>query len=301
MSYGVDYPNISTGNLFTAVDPYVATGTQTNQNQWPNGALNPPGAVYAMNTWGQLYSQYAGYSSTFAPFVTVLGTTATSTSVTSVSTTEQLVVGMTVTGSGVAAGTTITAITSTTAITLSKATTSSVTLCQLSCFFSTKIFNGAPPVVKYVRYLSQNNPSLLAYPGAVYYTDSTCTTVTGYSSEVFGTVANYATQTWANAGAGWLLYNSTASGLTGAASATALNGNWCWIQVGGLLPGAAAVSSTVIGDSLSASITSAQSFTVVRTAAGTANPYINHLGVAWSGLSTNTTCDVMVNPLLAQI
>ena len=300
MSFGVDFPNISTGNLFTAVDPYVATGSQTNQTQWPNGALNPPGSVYNLNVF-QLYSQYAGYSSTAAPFVTVLGTTNSTTSVTSVTTTEQLIVGMTVTGTGIPAGTTIAAIPSSTTLTLSKAATTSTTLDQLSCFFGTKVNNGAPPVVKYVRYLSQNNPSLLAYPGAVYYTDSTCTTVTGYSNEAFGIGTNNSPATWGNSAAGWLLYNSTASGLTGAASATALNGNWCWIQVGGLLPGAAVVASTAIGDSLSVSVTTAQSFTVVRTAAGTAPIYWNNLGVAWSPVSTNTTADVLVNPLLSQI
>jgi hypothetical protein len=134
----------------------------------------------------------------------------------------------------------------------------------------------------------------------VYYTDNTGTTVTGYVNEAYGTTANNGAMN-PNACAGVLLYNSTVSGLSGAASATALNGNWCWIAVGGLVPSVKAVASVVIGDSLSMSVTSTQAFTVVRTALGTANPYQNYLGVAQSNLSTNTTCDLLINPALTQI
>jgi len=294
MSYGIDFPNISTGNLYTAIDPYVATGSQTSQTQWPNGALNPPGAVYAGLPW-QYFTQYSGFSTNYAPATTVLGTTSTSVNVTAVTNTTQLSVGMTVTGSGVPTGTTIAAIPSTTTLTLSKATTTSVTLAQLTCFFGSKVPNGVPPVVKYVRYSSQNNPTLLAYSAGVYYTDSTCTTVSGYANEAYGVTTNNAAMI-PNACAGVLLANTTSG-----ATAAALNGNWCWIAVGGLVPNVSAVASVVIGDSLSMSVTSTNAFTVVRTAQGTANPYQNYLGVAWSNLSTNTTCDVLLNPALQQI
>jgi len=298
MSYGVDYPNISGSSLYTSIDTYVATGSQTNQTQWPNGALNPPGSVYA-GLPVQLFNQYAGFSSYYSPITTVLGTTATATTVTSVNNTGQLAVGQAVSGSGVAAGTTISAITSTTAITLSAATTSSVTLDQLTISEGTKIFNGFPPVVKYVRYLSQNNPAVLAYPSVVYYTDSTGTTVTGYAGEAFGNTTNQGAVN-VNACAGVLLYNTTVSGLSGSASATALNGNWCWMVVAGLVPGVKCVASCIIGDTVLASSSATAAFTVTRQQQGT-NAYPYFLGTCMSNLSTNTTCDLLVNPLLANL
>lgn len=290
----VDYPNLY--NPYTQIDTYVAAGANGAPGQWL-GATNFPGQIATLPP--QIFAAYTGFSSNYAPAITALGTTATSTSVTSLTSTENLVVGMLVTGSGVAAGTTISAITSSTAITLSAATSSSVTLNQLTFYYpSTNIPNGFPPVFKYVRYLSQSNQSLNAYPGIVYYADSTGTTVTGYAGEAYGVTTNNASVP-GNALAGVLLYNTTSSGLSGSAAAAALNGNWCWIQVGGLCPAMKAIASCVIGDSLSASVSNTAAFTVVRTAGGTANPYTRYLGTVWSNLSSNTTCDVLINPLLA--
>jgi hypothetical protein len=290
----IDFPNLT--NPFTQIDTYSSqvsgVPVPVTAGYYPNGAMNVPGGVYQMPV--SVYSKYAGLSSTYAPAVTVLGTTSTSVNVASVNNTNELAVGMTVTGSGVAAGTTIAAIPTSTTITLSKATTTSVTLAQLTCFFGTNVYNGFPPILKYVRYLSQNNPALLAYPAGVYYADSTGTVVTGYANEAYGVTTNNAALN-PNACAGVLLPSTASSGVT----AAALNGNWCWIQVGGLCPGVAAVGSCVIGDSLSMSVTTTQAFTVVRTALGTANPYQNYLGVCMSNLSTNTTCDLLVNPVLA--
>ena len=119
-----------------------------------------------------------------------------------------------------------------------------------------------------MRYLSTNGPALNAYPSVVYYADATGTLVTGYVNEAYGVGSNNSPITVANQCAGVLLPNSTSLGISGSASATALNGNWCWIQVGGLCPGVKAVASTVIGDLLYASVTTTQAFTVVRAAAG---------------------------------
>lgn len=282
-------------NPYTQVDAYSSqvsgVPVPVTAGYYPNGAMNVPGGVYELPF--SIFAKYTGLGTYYAPAVTVLGTTATSTSVTSVSNPGLLSVGMTVTGSGVAAGTTITAISGTT-VTLSAATTTSVTLNQLTCFYSTNsVYNGLPVLLKYVRYQSQNNPALGAYPAGVYYADSTGTVVTGYANEAYGVTTNNVAMN-GNACAGVLLNNTTVGG-----TAAALNGNWCWIAVGGVVPGVKAVASCVIGDTLSMSVTSTQAFTVVRTAAGTASPYNNFLGTCESNLSTNTTVDLWVNPALA--
>lgn len=289
----IDFPQNT--NPYTQIDQYYAAGAiSPTPGYYPNGAMNVPGGVYQLPS--SIFAKYAGFNSTYAPAVTVLGTTATSTNVTSVSNPGLLSVGMSVTGSGVATGTTITAISGTT-VTLSLATTSSVTLNQLTCFYSTSaVYNGLPVILKYVRYVSQNNPALLAYPAGVYYADSTGTTVTGYVNEAYGVGTSNSPITVANQVAGILLPNTTSG-----ASATSLNGNWCWMAVGGVVPAAAAVASCVIGDNVYMSVTSTQAFTVVRVQAGAAAPiYPRFLGTCWSNLnSTNVTCDLLVNPMLA--
>ena len=86
---------------------------------------------------------------------------------------------------------------------------------------------GAPLVVRYVRYNSTANPALVAGPAPVYWTDETFTTVSGVFSE--GSPSN------ANSLAGFLLPNTTTlSSLT----AAQLNGNWCFIAVSGFIPSA---------------------------------------------------------------
>ena len=87
---------------------------------------------------------------------------------------------------------------------------------------------GLPPVYKYVQYNSTSNPSVVAAPAPVYYTDETFTIVTGAASEAYVTTAGVSV-------AGYLMPNTTAlSTLT----AALLNGNWVWIQVAGFLKGA---------------------------------------------------------------
>lgn len=47
-----EFPNISTGNLYTAIDTYtntISTQPPTNTPSWPNGAQNPPGAFYLLS------------------------------------------------------------------------------------------------------------------------------------------------------------------------------------------------------------------------------------------------------------
>lgn len=118
---------------------------------------------------------------------------------------------------------------------------------------------GAPLVIRYVRYNSTANPAVLTAPAAVYWTDETFTTVTGVFSE-----GNPAATGNLNSFAGIMLVNSTAvSGLT----AAILNGNYIWIATSGFVPGVAVPASTAIGDSLTGV---SGNFLMFRTASGTA-------------------------------
>lgn len=145
---------------------------------------------------------------------------------------------------------------------------------------------GAPLIVRYVRYNSTANPNLLAYPAPVYWTDETYTTVSGVFTE-----GNPAATGNLNSLAGWLLPNYTALGLTAAAAATALNGNWCFIATKGFLPGAAVVAATAIGDFL---VGAAGNFTVGKVASGTA-PTTRFGAVAQSAVTGNTTADILID------
>jgi len=115
---------------------------------------------------------------------------------------------------------------------------------------------GSQRFVKYVRYNPTASVAMVAGPAPVYWKDSTYTVVTPTLSEALG--AN------ANSFAGWLLPNTTSfAGLT----AAQLNGNFCFIHVGGFLPACIAPAGTAIGDAI---IGAAGSFTGARVAAGTA-------------------------------
>lgn len=121
---------------------------------------------------------------------------------------------------------------------------------------------GAPLVVRYVRYNSTANPNLLASPGVVYWTDETFTTVSGVFTE-----GNPSATGNLNSLAGLLLVSSTSLGLTGAQAAAALNGNWCFIATSGFVPGASVVALTATGDAL---VGAAGNFVNARVASGTA-------------------------------
>lgn len=77
---------------------------------------------------------------------------------------------------------------------------------------------------KYVRYNPTTSEAIQAGPALVYWKDETFTTVTGLSTEAFINGPNGV--------AGWLLYNTTA---VPGATAAQINGNFCWILVGGFL------------------------------------------------------------------
>ena len=195
MSFGLDYPVITTGNLFTAIDPYVATSVSSI-----NGAQNTAGAIY-----------------------------------------------------------------------------------QAPINQATIVTKGPAPngYFKYVRYNPTVTQTLKNGPVLVYWKDETFTTVTGLYSEALVGI---------NGVAGWLLYNTTTT--TGAV-ATDINGNWCWIQVGGLLVGAWVTAAAAAGASLYGA---ASTFGATgTTAASTAPP---NVVAGWSlGAAASNLVDLQV-PLL---
>src|ERR1700761_8080904 len=90
--------------------------------------------------------------------------------------------------------------------------------------------SGSPIFLKYVRYNPTASQTIVNGPTIVYWKDETFTTVTGLLSEAIG-----GTTLGLNFIAGWMLPNTT--DLPSVTAAT-LNGNWCFIQVGGFLSGA---------------------------------------------------------------
>jgi hypothetical protein len=145
---------------------------------------------------------------------------------------------------------------------------------------------GAPPVLKYVQYLSTANPAPVAAPAPVYWKDETFTVVTGVYSEGFTGTANSI--------AGYLLVNTTSvSSLTATVLTNSGNGVGVWIQIGGWLSGAyaptagsAGVGNTIIG--------SAGNWTSTAVAAGTAGSRI--LGMQLTAVASSA-CDVLVGGL----
>lgn len=96
--------------------------------------------------------------------------------------------------------------------------------------------SGLQLITKYVRYNPTVSQTIQAGPAIVYWKDETFTTITGLYSEAFLSANQPAGV------AGWLLYNTTA---LSSAVATAINGNFCWICVGGFLAGAFVTAATV--------------------------------------------------------
>ena len=141
---------------------------------------------------------------------------------------------------------------------------------------------GSTRFAKYVRYNPTNSVAIPTGPAPVYWKDEAMITVTPTLAEALGGNAN--------AFAGWLMYNTTT---TAAAAAATINGNWCFIHVGGFLPGAVAPAATAAGDII---IGAAGAFTPARVAAGTA-PTNVVAGVARSAVA-NGLADIWV-PLLA--
>jgi len=123
---------------------------------------------------------------------------------------------------------------------------------------STTKGQGAPVVVRYVRYNSTANPAVVAGPAPVYWTDETFTTVSGVFTEGIPNSTGSS-----NMLAGFLAPNTTSySGLTN----TILNGNYVFIVVAGFVSQAwltaGAVGGTVYG--------TAGNWTVSATASGSA-------------------------------
>lgn len=216
MALGTEFPVITTGNLYTAIDTYSNTITQQppiNTPSNPNGAMNPAGSAF-------LLAPGVGQSANKAA----------------------------------------------------------------AALYGANGW-GAPLIVRYVRYNSTANPNLIATPGPVYWTDETYTTVSGVFTE-----GNPAATGNINSLAGWLLPNYTALGLTAAAAATALNGNWCFIATKGFLSGVAVPALTAVGDAI---IGAAGNFTLGRVASGTA-PTTKYVAIAQTAVAAGVA-DILID------
>lgn len=84
---------------------------------------------------------------------------------------------------------------------------------------------GAQPVVKYLQYKSTSQPTPVAGPAPVYYTDESFTTVSGNAAEAYVTTNGLSI-------AGYLLPNTTAIPTL---TAAILQLCYVWVQVGGLI------------------------------------------------------------------
>jgi len=138
----------------------------------------------------------------------------------------------------------------------------------------------AQPVLKYVLYLSTTNPTPSAYPAPVYYTDESFSTVSGNAAEAFYTTSGACV-------AGYLLPNSTA---IASLTATQLNNSYCFIQVGGLLVGAAApttLTAAGVGNYIYGATTGNFTSIVNSSVVG------RLLGVQWTAIASSA-CDVLV-------
>jgi hypothetical protein len=139
---------------------------------------------------------------------------------------------------------------------------------------------------RYVRYNSASNPTPTGVTGPfpVYWTDATFTTVTPVVSE--------AIFNGPNAIAGLAMPNLTSlSQYTAAQLATALNGNYIWIAVGGYVSGIWAPASTAVGDQLIG--VAASTFNLARVAAGTA-PTSRCVAYATTAVATNLCNGLLV-------
>jgi hypothetical protein len=146
---------------------------------------------------------------------------------------------------------------------------------------------GAPPVLKYVYYNSTLNPAPVTAPAPVYWLDESFTQITGAAEEAYNPVVGSANGA---AIAGYLLPNTVSySGLT----ASILNQSYCWIQVGGFLPGAfepSTQTSTTFSNPIyglgSGNWTSGVNTSVPNS--------VRAVGCIWSAVAGGV-CDVLVN------
>ena len=139
---------------------------------------------------------------------------------------------------------------------------------------------GCYTTYKYVRYSSTANPTMVAGPAPVYYTDETFTTVSGVYSEGLNSGVN--------ACAGFMLPNTgsvAGVGLGSGVTAALLNGNYVWIAVEGFVP--SCYLSTGAADN---AIVGASGNFAVAVATGV----IVRIGTIWGTVSSNIG-DVLVS------
>jgi len=141
---------------------------------------------------------------------------------------------------------------------------------------------GAQPVYKYVYYNSTANPAPVAAPAPVYYTDESFTTVSGNAAEAYFTTLGACI-------AGYIMPNTTALSTLTAAQ---LNQSYLFMQIGGLLVGAYAPTTTTAaapGNAIVGSTTGNWASTVLTVAAVAGRS----AGWQWTAIASST-CDVLL-------
>lgn len=137
---------------------------------------------------------------------------------------------------------------------------------------------GAQPVVKYLYYNSTTNPTPVAGPAPVYYTDETFTTVSGNAAEAFITVNGCCL-------AGYLLPNTTSiSGLT----AAELNTSYVFVQTGGLVTAAWGPTSGTLGIGLAIGAATTGNWASIGTAT------LPKIAGYQMTVAASSLCDVLV-------
>lgn len=149
---------------------------------------------------------------------------------------------------------------------------------------------GAPPVFKYVYFYDSADlsESMQAAPAPVYYIDESFSTVTANAADAYFTTGGACV-------AGYLMPNTTALGTSNTATQwyTQLLQSYCWIQVGGFLPGALQPSTRTgagAGSYITGLATGEWASLVNTTVAASSRI----LGIQWTAISSAGLCDVLV-------
>jgi hypothetical protein len=133
--------------------------------------------------------------------------------------------------------------------------------------------SGLNAYYKYVRYNPTVTQALKTGPVLTYWKDETFTTTTGLASEALSL----------DLPAGWMLYNTTT---LSSATAAQINGNFCWILVGGFLPGAWVTNGTAVGGAIIPSGTTFGATGYIAPSTNITDPVVGRvLTVAASNLS----------------
>lgn len=139
---------------------------------------------------------------------------------------------------------------------------------------------GAQPVFKYLQYKSTTQPTPVAGPAPVYYTDESFTTVSGNAAEAFVTVNGCCL-------AGYLQVNTTSvSTLT----AAILQLSYVFVQIGGLVTAAWGPTTGTLGIGLAIGAATTGTWATIGTAT------LPKIAGFQMTVAASSLCDVLIAP-----